>query len=41
MSKYEYLMLPRAFPDRCTPDIDFIDETVVQCCDVPVVKIVF
>ena len=30
-------MLPRAFPDKATPAIDFTDETVVQC-DVPVVK---
>ena len=36
--KYEYLRLPGAFPDRATPDIDFIDESVVQCY-VPVVKI--
>ena len=31
-------MLPGAFPDKVTPDIDFIDESVVQCY-VPVVKI--
>ena len=36
--KYEYLRLPGAFPDRATPDIDFIDESVVQCY-VSVVKI--
>ena len=24
-------MLPGAFPDKVTPDIDFIDEAVVQC----------
>ena len=28
------------FPERFTPDIDFTDESVVQC-DVPVVKILF
>ena len=39
VSKYGYLMLPsRVFPDKLTRDIDFTDETVVQC-DVPVVKI--
>ena len=39
VSKYGHLMLPSgAFPDKVTPDIDFTDETVVQC-DVPVVKI--
>ena len=38
MSKYEYLMLTGAFPDKVTPYIDFKDEAVVQC-DVPVVKI--
>ena len=38
MSKYEYLMLPRVFPEKVTPDIDFTDEVGVQC-DVPVVKI--
>ena len=31
-------MLPGAFPDKFTPDIDFIDEAVVQYYDVPVVK---
>ena len=31
-------MLPRVFPDKVTPDIDLIDEAVVQCY-VPVVKI--
>ena len=30
-------MLPEAFPDQVTPDIDFTDESVVQC-DFPVVK---
>ena len=38
MSKYGHLMLPGAFPGKVTPDIDFIDEAVVQCY-VPVVKI--
>ena len=32
-------MLPEAFPDKVTPNIDFTDEAVVQC-DVPFVKIV-
>ena len=32
-------MLLGAFPDKVTPDIDFIDEAVVQCYNVPVVKI--
>ena len=40
MSKYGHLMLPVTFPDNITPDIDFIDEAVVQCYDVPVLKIV-
>ena len=38
LSKYGYLMLPGAFPDKATSDIDFIDESVVQCY-VPLVKI--
>ena len=38
VSKYGYLMLPGAFADKVTPDIDFTDEAVVQC-DVPVIKI--
>ena len=38
VSKYEHFMLPGAFRDRVTPDIDFTDEAVVQC-DVPPVKI--
>ena len=29
-------MLQGAFPDKFTPDIDVIDEAVVQCYDVPV-----
>ena len=37
VSKYGYL-ISGAFPNKVTPDIDFIDEAVVQC-DVPVVKI--
>ena len=37
VSKYGHLMLPGAFLDRVTPDIDLTDEAVVQC-DVPVVK---
>ena len=41
MSKYGYLMLPEPFPYKFTPDIDFIDEAVVQCYDVPVVKTLF
>ena len=33
-------MLPGGFPDKFTIDTDFIDEAVVvQCYDVPVVKI--
>ena len=32
-------MLSGAFPDKVTPDVDFIDEAVVQCYDIPVVKI--
>ena len=40
MLKYGHLMLPGAFPQKVTPNIDFIDdETVVQCYDVPVLKI--
>ena len=31
-------MLPGAFPDKITPDIDFTDEALVQS-DVPVIKI--
>ena len=38
MSKYGYLMLPGAFPDKITTDFDFTDEVVVQC-DGTVVKI--
>ena len=37
VSKYGHLMLPEAYPDKATPDIDFTDETVVQC-DLPLVK---
>ena len=33
-------MLPGAFLGKVTPDIDFTDETAVQC-DVPVGKILF
>ena len=41
VSKYGHLMLlSGAFPDKVTPDIDFTDETVVQC-DVPVAKTLF
>ena len=39
MSNYGHLMLPRAFPDKVFPYIDFKDEAVVQC-DVPVLKII-
>ena len=39
-AKYGYLLLPGAFPDKVTLDIDVIGEAVVQC-DVPVVKIPF
>ena len=38
LAKYGHLMLPGAFPDKWTPDIDFKDDAVVQY-DVPVVKI--
>ena len=38
VSKYGHLMLPGAFLDKVTPDIDFTDDIVVQC-DSPVVKI--
>ena len=38
MLKYGHLMLPGAFSDKATIDIDFTDEAVVQC-DIPVVKI--
>ena len=31
-------MLPGAFPDKVTADIDFADEALVQC-DITVVKI--
>ena len=34
MAKYGHLMLPGAFPDKVTLDIDLADETVGQC-DVP------
>ena len=37
-SKCWHLILPGVFPDKVTPDIDFTDETVVQC-DAPVAKI--
>ena len=36
--KYGHLMLPEAFLDKVTPDIDFTDEAVVQY-DVPAKKI--
>ena len=39
MSKYGYLMLLGAFPNKVTPDIDILDEAVVQCYDVSVVRI--
>ena len=39
MSKCRHWILPGAFPDKVTPDIDFIDEAVVQCHDVLVVKV--
>ena len=41
MSTYAQMMLPGALPDKFTPNIDFIVEAVVQCYDVPVVKILF
>ena len=39
LAKYGHLKLSGIFSDKATSDIDFIDETVVQC-DVPVVDIV-
>ena len=36
--KYGHMILPGAFPDKVTPDINFTDEIVAQCY-VPVVKI--
>ena len=41
MSKYGHLMLPGALPDKFTPDIVFINEAIVQCFDVLVVKVLF
>ena len=44
VSKYEYLILPGAFPHKVTPYIDFTDESVVQSgntCKVPVVEILY
>ena len=38
MGKYNHLILPGAFSDKETPDIDFTDEAVVQC-DILVMKI--
>ena len=38
VSKYGYLMLPGAFPDKVTPDIGFTDQVVVQY-GLPIVKI--
>ena len=38
LSIYGHLMLPGAFPDKVTPDNDFIDEAVAHC-DIPVIKI--
>ena len=35
---YGHMMLPGAFPDKVTPDIDFADQRVVQCGG-PVVKL--
>ena len=37
VSKYEYLILTGAFPDKVITDIYFTDEVVVQC-DFPAVK---
>ena len=31
VSKYGRLMLPGAFPDKVTTDIDFTVEAIVQC----------
>ena len=38
MSKYGHFILPGGIPDKVTPDINFINEAVVQCYDVPVLK---
>ena len=38
LSRYGHLMLPGAFPGKATADIDFIEESVVQCY-APVVTI--
>ena len=38
VSSYVYLMLPGAFTDKVTPEIDFTNGVIVQC-DIPVVKI--
>ena len=40
VSKYGHFMVPGAFPDKRTPDIDFTGEAVVKC-DVPVLKKTF
>ena len=40
VSKHGHLMLPGAFPDKVTSDLDFTDEAVVQC-DVTFVKYIF
>ena len=34
-AKYSHLILPKPFPEKVTPDIDFADEAVVPY-DVPV-----
>ena len=39
MLKYGHFMMLETFSDKVTPDIDFIDEAVVQCYNVPVLKI--
>ena len=42
VSKYGHLILPGAFPDKGTPEIDFTDkDKAVVHCDVPVIKLTF
>ena len=36
-SKYKHSMLPGAFPDKVTPEINFVDK-VVFWCDISVLK---
>ena len=36
-AKYKHSMLPGAFPDKVTPEINFVDK-VVFWCDISVLK---